>query len=240
MAAPVDEQPPLTPGHAAVAEAPRDDDAARRRRDLAGRRIGPAGRVRVRKSRFVRLMRVTLPLLALILTSVVLIWPQMNKPEGFRLSFTDVGTSDDQLVMRNARFRGTDSANRPFLVTADNAMQDPGHQDQVILDSLNADITLEDGTWLTLRADTGVFFQNERKLALHGNVAVYSDLGYEFHADEAEADLAKGTVESDSKVWGHGPMGRINANGLRVYERGAVVRFINGVQTTLHNDKGAG
>lgn len=239
MAAPVDEPPPLLPGLAATAEDPRDD-AIRRRREIASRRIGPAGGPRVRKSRFVRLMRVMLPLLALVLTTVVLVWPQMNKPEGFRLSFSDVGTSDDQLVMRNARFRGTDSENRPFLITADNAMQDPAHQDQVILDSLNADITLEDGTWLTLRADTGVFFQNERKLALHGNVAVYSDLGYEFHADEAEADLAKGTVESDSRVWGHGPMGRIKANGLRIYERGAVVRFINGVETTLHNDKGAG
>ncbi len=239
MAAPLDEPPPLVPGLSPAATS-REDDAARRRREIAGRRIGLAAGARVRKSRFVRLMRIMLPLLALVLTTVVLVWPQMNKPEGFRLSFSDVGTSDDQLVMRNARFRGTDSENRPFLVTADNAMQDPAHQDQVILDALNADITLEDGTWLTLRADTGVYFQNERKLALHGNVAVFSDLGYEFHADEAEADLAKGTVESDSKVWGHGPMGRINANGLRVYERGAVVRFINGVKTTLHNDKGAG
>jgi len=239
MAAPLDEPPPLTPG-IAVADAPRGDEAAARRNKIIARRVGPVGGARVRKSRFVRLMRVMLPLLALILTSIVLVWPQLNKPEGFRLSFSDVETSDDQLVMRNARFRGTDSENRPYLITADNAMQDLAHQDQVILDSLNADITLEDGTWLTLRADTGVYFQNERKLALHGNVSVYSDLGYEFHADEAEADLAMGTVESDSRVWGHGPMGRINANGLRVYERGAVVRFINGVKTTLYNDKGAG
>ncbi|MFT2536609.1 hypothetical protein ACMWQD_29955, partial [Escherichia coli] len=70
-------------------------------------RTGPAAAARARKSRFVRLMRIMLPLLALVLTTVVLVWPQMNKPEGFRLSFADVGTSDDQLVMRNARFRGT-------------------------------------------------------------------------------------------------------------------------------------
>lgn len=187
-----------------------------------------------RRSRFVGIMKVALPVTALLLVGLLFIWPQLSgREDSFNLSYSQTVRPDDIPVMRNARFRGTDSLNRPFLVTAEQATQDPTAGGRIMLDRLSADLTMQDGSWLTLSADTGVYAQTDRLLQLFGNIAIYSDRGFEFHALTAEVNLDAGSVASDDKVWGHGPLGAIQANGLRVYDRGGRIEFTNGVKTTL-------
>jgi lipopolysaccharide export system protein LptC len=187
-----------------------------------------------RRSHFVATMKVTLPVAALGLVVVLIAWPQIYRPqEGIRLIPADIELSDNTLTMRNARYHGVDKKNRPYFVTADSATQDRDDPKIILLDEMQADMTLAAGNWLSLTANGGLYNQEAKTLILHGDVNVYSDDGYEFHATTAEIDLAAGTVASDDKVSGQGPFGLIDANGLRVYDTGKRVRFIKGVHTTL-------
>ena len=190
---------------------------------------------RARKSTFVRTMKVMLPLLAFAILGLVLIWPQLrSRSEGFRLSFANVAPADGGITMQKARYRGTDRNNRPYLVTADVATQEGGAVRQVALDRVAGDITMGDNSWLSLTANTGLFNQDAQTLWLQGDINVFSDRGYEFHGLTADIDLKAGTMATDDKVWGHGPLGQINANAMRVYERGDRVVFTNGVKTLLY------
>jgi len=189
----------------------------------------------VRRSRFVGLMKVMLPVLAVALFGVVLAWPQIvRRADGFRISFASVEEQDGSLTMEKARYRGTDAKGQPFLVTADSAIQATGDAKQIVLDQVTADITLNGGTWITLQSRTGLYEQEMQRLTLEGNVNLFTDHGYEFHGHLAEIDLREGTIASDQKVWGQGPLGRLQANGMRVAEKGNRILFTGGVKTTLH------
>jgi lipopolysaccharide export system protein LptC len=187
-----------------------------------------------RRRRYVQFMKFVLPLLAVVVVALVLVWPQIGKRVHFLpLNFTDVDSSSAALVMRNPRYRGVDANNQPYIVTADRAIQDPQDDQLVTMDNVHADLTMNDGGWWSLTGDTGYYDGRKRLLDLYGNIAVFSDKGYEMHGLSAEINLDSKVLSSDEKVWGHSGLGTIQANGLRVYDKGRVVHFINGVNTRI-------
>lgn len=189
----------------------------------------------LRRSRFVRVMKVALPLAAVAMVMMVIAWPQMRQQDpGFRISYTSVDAGRVDPSMAIARFHGTDRDKRPFRVTADTATQDPNERGKVLLDHLTADLTTKDGTWLSLSALSGIYWESRRRLSLSGDLAMFTERGYEFHGHSAEIDFTAGTLSSDQKVWGQGPFGLLNANGLRILESGDRILFLNGVQTTFY------
>jgi hypothetical protein len=100
-------------------------------------------------------------------------------------------------------------------------------------DKLAADLSTSGGGWLDLNANTGLYQQDTKTLMLYGDINIFTDRGYEFHGTSADVNVNAGTVASDDKVWGQGPFGLLRANGLRVYDKGERIVFINGVHTTL-------
>ncbi|MEQ8349333.1 MAG: LPS export ABC transporter periplasmic protein LptC [Sneathiellaceae bacterium] len=217
-----------------------DDGASRTARERAGgewiQRGGAAAlRVATRRSRFVNLMKIALPGLAMLLTVAVLAWPQLRRTtDEFRLSFSSLEADNGALTMAKARYHGVDAKGQPYVVTADSATQDLQDRDRIDLTNLTADITTNQGEWFTLSSDSGIYREDTQRLFLAGNITIFTDLGYEFHGDRADVDLDAGTVASDDMVWGQGPFGLIQAEGLRAYDGGDRIRFIKNVHTTLY------
>ena len=121
---------------------------------LAGRPV----EISPRYSRFVGMMKLCLPTLAGVLIIAVVAWPgAFGQRDGFRISFSRLAGDDGRgLTMVHPRYVGTDAENRPFIVIADSATQDPRDQRLVSLASPEAQITLENGTRLSLTAATGL------------------------------------------------------------------------------------
>lgn len=218
----------LAPHHRHIGgTAPRDSSVAFTK--LRGRR------------RFAHFMKFVLPLLAFSTVAVVVAWPQLSKRHQMMpLTFNDVDSANAALVMNNPRYRGTDSKDQPYVVTADRAVQDPEDSQQVTLDNVHADITTSSGGWWSLKADTGLYHGERKLLHLFGNITVIGDNGYEMHGTSAEVNLQTNVVISDEKVWGQTESGTIRANGLRIEDRGRVIFFVNGVNTTLYPRKERG
>jgi lipopolysaccharide export system protein LptC len=189
-----------------------------------------------RHSRFVGTMKVLLPAAAAALIVVVLAWPGVFDGEPtFELSFVAFSSGEDEaLAMLRPRYLGTDAEGRPFTITADTAIQDPADQRRVTLDALQADITLKDGSWITLIAQGGVFHQARKTLALQGPVSFHSDLGYELHTGDLSIDLDAGRVVSESPVRGQGRLGALRADAMVIEEQGARLIFRGNVEVTLN------
>lgn len=214
---------------------------ARPAAEFATRDSGAAVAKLLRRRRLVHFMKFVLPLFALGTVAVVIAWPQLAKRHAMLpLSFSDVESANAALVMNNPRYRGTDAKSQPYVVTADRAMQDPEDDQQVTLDNVKADLSANDGSWWSLTADTGLYHGGRRLLNLFGDVTVFGDNGYEMHGTTAEIDLSTSQLSSDDKVWGHSGVGVIRANGLRVHDKGRVIVFINGVNTTIFPRKERG
>jgi lipopolysaccharide export system protein LptC len=171
-----------------------------------------------RYTRFVSVMKYLLPILAAGLVVMLALWSQIRIDEGrFRIGMTEVAPIEvDKLTMSNPRFEGIDDRNRPFTVTADEASQVKENTDAVELTRPQADMTMEDGTWVALSADKGRYHRAAKQLSLEGSVSLFQDRGYELHTDRVEIDFDAGTAVSDKPVFGQGPVGELTGDGLKL------------------------
>ncbi len=181
----------------------------------------------LRYTRFVGLMKVLLPVVAIVLIVLVVAWPQLQPgDERFQIGYSRINPeAAEKLSMVNARYTGVDSHDRPFTLTAESVTKLGGSSDLVRLRSPEADMTTESGAWVALRANSGLYNQTTQRLKLTGSVTVFHDAGYEFRTTRAEVDLGSGTAEGDDPVEGQGPAGLIDAEGFRILDGGDHVVF---------------
>jgi lipopolysaccharide export system protein LptC len=213
-------------------------DAARRNR----LEVRDSSKIKVDSSysRYVGMMKMLLPMLAIALAVVIFSWPdEFDDAQRLDITFVEPkGKEAEQLTMVNPRYLGTDTDKRPFVVTADVAEQDPNDQRRVTLTAVQADMSTEDGAWFSVTAKRGVYHQGDNSLYLVGPIDMYSDSGYEFHSGSANVDLKAGTAETVDKVVGHGPFGSIKADRLLVSDRGNTLNFSGHVELVITPAKG--
>lgn len=199
----------------------------RRAAEAPGLVLRPLRRAGARYTRFVAWMKLLLPVFAASVVALVVIWPQLQeKPEAFRLGLSSISIhekSGQQVV--NARFTGSDAEARPFTVTADSAIQRMDTGDSFELELPKADISMADGSWIAVAAETGTYYKNKQILALDGGVNMFHDSGFEFRTRKAEIDLTRGTARGQDPVSGHGPFGSLSASGFMVLDHGSRIIF---------------
>lgn len=192
-----------------------------------------------RYSRFVGLMKVVLPALAVVLLGLVMAWPRLTaNDDRFQVGFSVLSpTSVESLSMVNARFFGINARNQPFTITADVATEDNPGSGVIVLDQPKADFMTLKGAGVYIEARRGFYYQKQQLLDLEGEVNMFHDEGYELHTEKARIDLVRSTVEGNVPVIGQGPQGRIDGQGFRILDKGAQVLVIGKSSVNL---KGAG
>ncbi len=191
-------------------------------------------------SRFVQMMKVLLPAVAALLIVLILVWPYLRSEDlSFRLSFaalTANETEDPSMV--NPRYLGIDGENQAFSITADLARRLAEGSSAVELEMPKADITLNDGTWLVVTADNGVYKQIKKTLELTGEVNMFHDSGYEFKTSKISIDLEKGLAEGDAAVRGQGPFGDLSGEGFRLIDKGKTIVFTGKSKLVIYQGLG--
>ena len=177
---------------------------------------------------FIRLMRVVLPLLTIAAIGLVAAWPSLHNDKPAPVP-ADPGGPE----MLNSRYSGIDNANRPYTITADSATQSARNADTIDMVNPVAEMTLEDGSWIALKSNSGHYNQKDGKLVLDGDVELFHSLGYQIKTQQAFADVSSGTAWGDQPVSGHGPGGQVDALGFRIFERGDVIVFTGDAKLIL-------
>jgi lipopolysaccharide export system protein LptC len=200
------------------------------RTEWATQRRASATEVR-RYSRFVVVMKRILPLAAAALVAAVVAYSlQSREPDKSKwtLTFTQLKIDKNDLAMVKPRLTGADSSGNPFVVTADKAHQYAHDTSRVLLDNVEADLTLQDGNWLNATAPQGLLdaphaanqkcakttCSANQSLDMWGPIAVFSDNGYEVHTTSAHVDMGDGIVRGNKYVRGQGPMGSFYADSF--------------------------
>src|SRR5438309_6568817 len=117
-----------------------------------------------RYSIFVRFMKGALPVTALGLAILVLVYVVQPPPARMQMSFQRISSLADDLSMQNPRLSGADDNGQPFVISAAHAMPETKGSDRVRLDQIVADFTLKDGTGVHMTAGTGVIDTKTRLL----------------------------------------------------------------------------
>ncbi|MGE5503737.1 MAG: LPS export ABC transporter periplasmic protein LptC [Actinomycetota bacterium] len=206
------------------------------------RRFRLRGGPLARYSRFVGVMKVALPISAAVLLALILAWPRLTQlDDKFQIGFARLSPRDvETLSMLNARYYGLDADNKPFSVTADVAVQEPGNQDLVHLQAPKADFVGSGGANVFIEANTGLYHQSTKMLDLEGSVSLFHDTGYELHTESAQVDLAHNSARGSVPVFGHGPQGQIQSQGFETRDRGQRIQFSGQAKLTLQAAGGKG
>jgi lipopolysaccharide export system protein LptC len=187
-------------------------------------------------SRFVSMMKFILPVVALVLISLVVLWPHLASDDlRFRIGFAAIKArvSKDPSML-NPRFVGTDSYNKPYSITADLARSVGEMGAKIELEMPKADVTLDNGTWLVLTANSGLFAHLENTLNLEGAVNLFHDSGYEFQTEKAAINMASGIASGNMPIQGQGDFGLLSAQGFKLVDKGKTIYFMGKSKLTLH------
>ena len=185
-------------------------------------------------------LKIALPALAVALLVLVALWPQYLLVGGrFQLVADPSGEAVlDRLSMVNPHFRGSDSRNRPFTLTAERATQDQSDDNLMHLARPQAQMTLEDGAGVELKAAEGFYRRDLELLRLAGGVDLLHDRGYEIRTSSAAIDLKAGTARGDEPVAATGPFGELQSEGFRVLDRGDRIEFTGKSRLVLQDGAG--
>jgi lipopolysaccharide export system protein LptC len=155
--------------------------------------------------------------------------------ERFNLTFSSIQTdASEKPQMLNPRFQGLDTSNQPYYITADTATQ--ASENIVLLDNVNGDITLNDGGWVSITAQTGTIFTEKDELLLERDVHLVMGDGNEFISDKAILYMKESVIEGDQPIKGQGPSGTIDAGGFRVEQGGKKILFNKRVKLIIYPD----
>ncbi len=192
----------------------------------------------LRYTRFVAFMKRTLPLAAAVIVAAVVAYSVVPRhPEGVSLGYQRMGKLRNDLAMLKPRLTGTDSKGNPFVITADAAIQDPVNRHRATLKQVEADLQLDKQQWLNASAKAGFFDMDAGTLKLNGDIAVYTDSGYELHTQSADVDLKKNIFQGTDAVTGHGPLGWLRADRFWIDRLNKHMKLRGHVHMVMHPKK---
>lgn len=178
-----------------------------------------AGTDRVaRYSRWVRWMKVLLPLGAVALIAAMFLIPRGRTDEG--LTAAQIAALGAGLKLDNPRFTGATDDGEPYEVAAEWALPDGAVPDLIELHRPMGMIETIDHGEVTARADSGLFRREAETLELTGRVVIVTADGYRFETEAAEFDLGAGAMSAPGEVALSGPLGSIDAGSLRAADLG--------------------
>lgn len=171
-------------------------------------------------TRFIRSMRLVLPLVAVGVTAVLflrsgdedqlVISPQESE------FVEDVKARDvARNELLNPKFESTDKKSQPYEITADRAVQGEKNKDLVMLDRPVGRMTMSDGDVVHVHSETGAYRQDTERFFLEGQVSIEHVQGYVLTSSEAHIDLKQNLAWSEKDVQAIGPDMKIDAQGVR-------------------------
>jgi lipopolysaccharide export system protein LptC len=198
-------------------------------------KLDPAYRAALRHTLFVRFLKVSIPLGALVAAGLVVFVSYFKNIS--KLDSVSVGTvtlAGTKITMDKPHltgFRGKDS--KPYEVTAVTAAQDIRVPNVVELTTLKAVISAEQNSKTRMEADFGVYDSQKEQIDLKKNVRVRTDTGYDAKLSSAFVDFKGGSVTSKEPVRVDFSGGSIESERMDITDGGKKMVFEGRVRTVF-------
>lgn len=187
-------------------------------------------------SRFVRSLRLILPLACVIIIAIVFAWGDLGKDNTVSVQVEE--RPRNQTIGKNEllepRFESKDTKEQPYTITATRAIQGHGEEGLLVLEQPLADIYLKSNTWIAIKADEGAYREDLQRLVLNGNVHMFHDEGYQFQSSNLHLDLKKNQAWTKTNIDVQGPIGRLEAQGLNAIGNEDRLVFLGPAKMTLY------
>jgi lipopolysaccharide export system protein LptC len=186
-------------------------------------------------SRLVWLLKRSLwVMIALVMVAVIWVAADNTGDRGARMVFSQNGEAVDlsKNIMEQPHYQGVDSNNQPYTVTARRATQ--REDETVFLEEVTADMLQNNGQWMALKSNEGIYDDTKKILNLSGKINMFAADGFEFRTEEAQIDLNTGIATGNVHIEGQGAPGTLTADSFSADNNTKVIRFNGSVKMTLY------
>ena len=191
----------------------------------------PRGKARAH-SRFVKVLRVALPLL---MVGVVGTLGALVVSHAVRRQATAHQDANTPIRMTNPHFFGRDTQGRAYTLGARQAARDEQSLQVVLLQYPTLILGVGGPNPQNLTADSGVYHEDTRMLLLRGHVRANNARASRFATDEALVNTRTGTVVGNKALATQTTQGNVKSRSFDVYDKGDRVIFKGGVHARLNS-----
>jgi lipopolysaccharide export system protein LptC len=164
--------------------------------------------------RAVRLALMALPAAIGVLTAFLVLAPMLKGGDvSFLLDKNSVDVASERMRIQAARYRGSDRKGQPFSLNAASAVQKSSAEPIVQLNTLSAQLQLQDGP-AQIRANHGRYDMQSDKVALDGPILLTAPNNYSLNTTNALLDLKNKRLASGSAVEGTTTLGTFSGDSL--------------------------
>jgi len=190
-------------------------------------------------SGFVTKLRWILPISAVVIVTILMIWPKIQieisqnrfAPAPVDRAALEKAAAENRLA--NAKFSSIDGKGRPFSITAAEAVQDSKTPDNVILQTPSGTLKMNGDVTMTANAKGGIYQQEKQVLELNENVVLTRSDGTTLQTQTMLIDLATSNVSASTPVEIDGPQGHLTAQSMTMTNGGATTIFKGPVKLIL-------
>ena len=185
----------------------------------------------------IRVLRVVLPAAIGALAALLAIAPlTTGKDLSFVLDKGKVAVAKERMRVVAANYRGRDSRDRPFVLSAGSAVQRSSADPVVRLERLTARIEMQEGP-AVIAANQGRYDMDRETVAVDGPVLFRSADGYRILTRDVDVDIRNRLATSRGAVDGQMPLGTFSGDRMSADLNQRIVRLEG--RARLHIDQRA-
>ncbi len=185
-----------------------------------------AFRAAIRHTRWVSILRMALPILALVVFAAYFISSRMSVTVGgVTAGFSGVEVKDGVLRMVKPTLKGVDKKQGAYVVNADYADQDMKNPKLVRLHVIKAELANQKQGWSKLEAIRGMFDSGTERLVMQDDIRVSTSSGLVGKLTYASLDMANQIMRSHMPVAFDMPTGTVRANAMTLNSQSKTLTF---------------
>lgn len=194
-------------------------------------------------SAIVARLRWVLPVTALAVVGILMIWPKVQLELADRRfapttpmdkAALEKAATENKLL--NANYSSTDSKGRPFSLISTQATQQNQTPDIVLLETPKGSYTLGPDDIIKVTANEGIYAQEKQLLDLVTNVVITRSDGGVMNTQKLHVDLKNSNAHSDEPVTYAGPQGTLKAKAMDISQGGQVMVFTGPATLTINSN----
>ncbi len=178
----------------------------------------------------VRILKFALPAVAVTGILVFLAFVQFAPaPDDAIIKLSGINIESDSVTMQTPHINGFDGIRRAYEVTAARAIQDLSNPKIVTMEEIVARLKMDDGATAHLKATTGTYNDDTKKMVLSKGISVETTNGYKATFEDAQIDINTSEMTSSKPLTITTEQAVVKANAVDFKDNGKHVLFKNGV-----------
>ncbi|HYJ28743.1 MAG TPA: LPS export ABC transporter periplasmic protein LptC [Allosphingosinicella sp.] len=160
-------------------------------------------------------LKIALPAAVGVILAYLALAPLSKRPEiSFLLDKDKVEVTPERMRVEGAQYRGQDSFGRPFLISAQTAVQATSQDPVVEISDMAAQIGLDEGP-ARIVANRARYDMSLQHVNVAGPILFTAADGYRLETRDVLVDLNQRSFQSRGRVEGRMPLGTFSAGRLR-------------------------